>query len=146
MARRTTPRLRRGAAAAALAALGLAGCASQPKYGCGVPEGVTCMPVSEVYERSLAGALPRRPAEPAVRRAGPGGDAQGAGARGPERPAARALVATVRPGSPVLEAPQPLRVWVNRWVDREGDLHDETYIYLRPRAARWRLAAQEEGG
>ena len=128
------------------AAAPLAGCASQPKYGCGVPEGVTCMPVSEVYERSVAGALPRRPAEPAAQQGGRHGEPPGAGARGPERAPGDAVVATVRPGSPVLEAPQPLRVWVNRWVDRDGDLHDETYLYLRPRTARWRLAAQEEEG
>lgn len=135
-------RLGRPAVLATLALAGAvaSGCASQPKYACGVPEGVGCMTVSEVYERTLEGTLPRRAAP--ARGAEKGGAAEAAGA--PPAPAARPVIATVRPGDPVLETPQPLRIWVARWVDKDGDLHDETYLYLRPRTARWRIGAARE--
>jgi len=128
-------------AALALAGVVASGCASQPKYACGVPEGVGCMPVSEVYERTLQGTLPRR--APPARGAEKDGPAEAAGAGGAPAPA-RPVIATVKPGDPILETPQPLRIWVARWVDRDGDLHDETYLYLRPSAARWRIEAARE--
>ncbi len=135
------PRPAYAALALTLVGASAAGCASQPKYACGVPEGVGCMAVSEVYERTLEGSLPRR-AAPA--RGAEKGSAAAEAAGAPSAPAARPVIATVQPGDPVLETPQPLRIWVARWVDKEGDLHDETYLYLRPRTARWRIEAARE--
>ena len=62
----------------------------------------------------------------------PRGEALGPPARAP-------IVATVQPGDPVLTRPRVIRVWVARWEDRAGDLHDETYLYLRLDNGTWML-------
>jgi len=116
---------------------GLAGCASGPRYACGLPEGIRCQPVSEVYAASLAPApAPIGSVPDASYRAlspTPAGETSGA------RPATRArpIVATVKPGDPLLTAPRVLRLWIAPWEDVAGDLHDETYLYLRLDDGRW---------
>ncbi len=108
----------------------LAGCASTPKYACGLPKGVGCKPVGEVYEASITGTLTRgRPNQENPSTAAPG-IAKGVNT---------AVVATVNPSDPLLSPPQQIRVWINRWEDTTGDLHDETYLYLRLDNGAWRL-------
>ncbi|MCP5152442.1 MAG: TraV family lipoprotein [Chromatiales bacterium] len=110
-------------AALAMSSL-LSGCASAPRYACGLPDGVTCEPVSAVYARSIEGRMGHPDAfdsPPPVSR----------------RDASPPIVATVQPGSPVLAAPRTLRIWVAPWEDADGDLHDETFLYLRLDAGAW---------
>ena len=116
-----------------------AGCATGPKYACSAPDGVGCKPVSEVYAASVAGELVDADAEP--------GDA-GTDTRRvstDNRPASQPgnvgqpVVATVQPGSPILTPPKVLRVWIAPWEDKNGDLHDETYLYLRLDEGQWLL-------
>ena len=52
---------------------------------------------------------------------------------------ARPVVATVQPGEPILTAPRVLRLWIAPWEDAAGDLHDETFLYLRIDDGRWTL-------
>jgi len=123
-------------------AVALTGCASGPKYACAVPEGVSCQPVSTVYAASStstpAHAHVRAPGESVAHDAvtqdasEPDAVAQAANVPG-------AVVATVQPGEPILTAPRVLRVWIARWEDAGGDLHDETYLYLRIDDGRWTL-------
>jgi len=120
-----------------LVLLGAAGCAGGPKYACGVPDGVGCRSVTEIYEASVAGTLSRaRPpaadGDEEETAESPRGEALGPPARAP-------IVATVQPGDPVLTRPRVIRVWVARWEDRAGDLHDETYLYLRLDNGTWML-------
>ncbi|EGV51941.1 TraV family lipoprotein [endosymbiont of Riftia pachyptila] len=114
----------------------LAGCASSPKYACGVPEGVGCKPVGEVYEASITGTLTRG-------RVTPDDEDEDGEFETAERPLAEPgntpVVATVQPGDPLLTRPRHIRVWINRWEDKAGDLHDETYLYLRLDNGTWRL-------
>lgn len=116
-----------------LALMLLSGCASSPKYACGLPDGVGCKPVGEVYQASVSGTLAGsrlssndQGADIAV--ASPTAEAVDA-----------AVVATVQPGDPLLTRPKHIRVWINRWEDTTGDLHDETYLYLRLDSGTWRL-------
>ena len=39
----------------------------------------------------------------------------------------------------LLGTPRVLRLWVAPWEDAGGDLHDETYLYLRIDDGRWAL-------
>ena len=112
----------------ALVLLLLAGCAGSPKYACGVPEGVGCRPVGEIYEASVAGAL-------SDRRAGTANQSSGSEGSVAELP----VIATVQPGDPLLSRPRHIRVWIDRWEDQAGDLHDETYLYLRLDNGAWRI-------
>ena len=109
-----------------LAMGGLAGCSSAPKYACGVPNGVGCKSVSEVYagakSRAGAGMVASTPRTGVIRADG-------------KRP----VVATVKPGEAVLTTPRYARMWVNRWEDAHGDMHDETFVYLRLDNGSWTM-------
>ena len=114
----------------------LAGCAGNPKYACGVPDGVGCKPVGEIYQASVTGTLQRG------RLDGDGGGEYDKNDSS-DRPRANAtdapIIATVQPGDPLLTRPRHIRVWIDRWEDKTGDLHDETYLYLRLDNGTWRL-------
>ena len=119
----------------------LSGCAT-PKYACGVPDGIGCKPLSEVHRMAKDGTL-KMQAAPNNRE----DDSK------PEKPSetssdheAEELVeqrrivpdiVTVTPGAPILIPPRTMRVWVARWPDEDGTLHDETYLYLRLDNGRW---------
>jgi len=112
----------------------LAGCAGNPKYACGVPEGVGCKPLGEVYKDSVTGRSTRPPADGKT-------DSDHGSLPPSSTPEVKTpRVTTVQPGDPLLTRPHHLRVWVNRWEDDAGDLHDETYLYLRLDNGDWRLA------
>lgn len=120
--------------AACLLMVLVAGCANG-KYACSVPDGVGCRSLSEVYDQALDGTLPRHRAESTA------GNTETATASGTMPPDRRApVVATVQPGDAVLTRPRHIRVWMNRWVDKHGDMHDETYVYLRLDNGKWVLA------
>lgn len=109
----------------------LTGCATAPHYACGLPAGVTCKPVSAVYQSSVAGDFKQAP----TKGTGNGhSDSKASAAASPPT-----VVATVKPGDPLITPPKLIRVWVNRWQDHDGDLHDETYLYLRLDNGHWTL-------
>lgn len=97
-----------------------------PRFTCGLPNGVGCKPVSKVYQQSADGTLGST-------------SAVTAGSTASVQVSATGSVATVAPGSPILTRPRHIRVWVDRWEDPQGDLHDETYLYLRLDSGRWLL-------
>ena len=43
----------------------------------------------------------------------------------------------VHTGTPIRSAPRILRVWFAPWEDADGDLHDQSYVYLPVDAGRW---------
>ena len=114
--------------AAATIALGmtLCACASGPKYACGVPDGIGCKPVRAVYQASLAGV-------PAI-------DAKTQPTAGAPPASKTALADAAVPGDPLLSRPRQLRVWMARWEDADGDLIDESMLYLRLDRGAWVLA------
>lgn len=118
--------------AAATIALGitLCACASSPKYACGVPDGIGCKPVRAVYQASLAGV-------PAINAK----TQPTAGAPPASKDAAkRAPADAAAPGDPLLSRPSHLRVWIARWEDADGDLVDESMLYLRLDRGSWVLS------
>ena len=118
----------------------LAGCVGNPKYACGLPEGVGCKPVGEVYEASITGTLGSTRARGRLTRNDKDEDGKiETSGRSLAEAADASVVATVQPGDPLLTRPRHIRVWINRWEDATGDLHDETYLYLRLDNGSWRL-------
>jgi conjugal transfer pilus assembly protein TraV len=97
-----------------LAAASLAGCAA--RYGCPAPKGVSCKPISEVYRSTLGSATTPKTAKNAT--------APSASAN----PPAPASLAEGHP--PIRSAPKILRAWIAPWIDDEGDLHQEGYVYV----------------
>lgn len=115
---------------------GLAGCAV--KYGCPAPNGVTCKPISEVYTRSLSAKESAADPSPGKTKSGKGS---------PSKPALP--VVELPPGSPqksispIRSAPQILRVWITPWIDAEGDLHQEGYLYVVVDQGKWAMGLPE---
>lgn len=103
------------------------GCTSCARYACGVPEGGRCSPLSAVYQAILDG-FAAAPALPERADAGPREDT----AHHTPNPGAE--------GEPRLTRPRQLYVWIPPWIDAEGDLHGESYLYLRLDEGRWILS------
>lgn len=122
-------RVTKAATAIALAVI-LGGCASGPKYACGVPSGIGCKPVRAVYQASIAG-LPTITADTARTAAAP---------PAPKGIAKAAPTDSAGPGDPLLSRPRQLRVWIARWEDADGDLVDESNVYLRLDRGSWVIA------
>ena len=132
----------------------ISGCAS-PKYACGVPDGIGCKPLSEVHRMARDGSLKMKSApnnleeESKPKKQAAQADvvklAGGAHSKTINDSEADIVapprvvpdVVTVTPGAPILIPPRTMRVWVARWPDEDGTLHDETYLYLRLDNGRW---------
>lgn len=121
---------RRAALAFCCAALGslLVGCASEPKYACGVPESNSrCRSVSEVYADD----------DLATRGAGEGNPAKLP--TPPQISAPPPVLASPGPGAAILSRPRILRTLVLPWQDKDGDLNAGGYVYLRLDDGEWTI-------
>jgi len=129
----------------------LAGCVNMSgldggsEFACKAPDGVVCTSVSGVYANSLAGALPAQDPEkakatPRYGRKAAASEASGAGVSEP-RPYGATPPTTVAPtsGTPLLAPPKVLRLWLAPWVDEDGDLHDQSYMYVMWHRGEWQI-------
>lgn len=114
-----------------LSVLTLSGCAS--KYSCGAPQGESCRSIGEIYEARQQGNLAHQQ-KPGVSSGQPDSESV--------QLSERHRIVSVEPGDPLLSQPRVLRVWINRWEDRDEDLHDEQFIYLRMDQGRWLLGQE----
>lgn len=121
---------------------GLAGSKSQ--LTCKAPDGVTCSSVSGNYANSLAdnlpGQMPQTPAEAAGKKGEPSSH---------PLPDVNSYVSprdlvTPSSGDPVRMAPLVLRVWFAPWEDRDGDLHDQHYVYTVVHTGKWLIDASRD--
>lgn len=111
----------------------LGGCASTmsgldggSQFSCKAPDGVTCSSLSGVYANAVANNLP------ALQKNGKSGN--------DEKPlAGRNEIIGRAPtsGEPIRTQPKVLRIWIAPWEDAEGDLHDQSYIYVVADPGRW---------
>jgi conjugal transfer pilus assembly protein TraV len=126
-------RIRIGTALLILALL-LSGCGALPDttlgHKCGTPDGVGCLSTQEVYDRSIAGDLP------GLNRIdnGPIAPRQD---RGIELPVIAHQQARVLQSNALYAPAEELRIWVNRWRDKDGDLHDDSFIYVLLGEGQW---------
>ena len=118
----------------AMLTLLLSGCAALPDatlgHKCGIPDGVGCLSTQEVYDRSIAGDLPGLNTIDN----GPIAPRQDRGIQLP-------VISDEPPGvlraSALYAPPEELRIWVNRWRDQDGDLHDDSFIYVLVGEGQW---------
>lgn len=118
------------------------------EFACKAPDGVVCTSVSGVYVNSVAGALPaqkdpeKAKATPRNGLLSPAPEAAGKGASEPRpygaTPPTTATAAPV-PGTPLLSPPKVLRLWLAPWVDEDGDLHDQSYVYVMWHRGEWQI-------
>jgi len=129
--------------------VGMSGLDASSSYSCKAPEGVKCDSVSGTYYNALQNNLPaqrsQRTPAPGSSSAAPrpgtaapvSGGAQGAGiqpiAMSMPEPGAGSEIAAAS-----LHSPQKiLRMWIKPWEDNDGDLFDQSYLYVQVDPGRW---------
>jgi conjugal transfer pilus assembly protein TraV len=120
---------------AVIIAIGLSGCAGsltglegESKFACKAPDGVTCSSLSGIYANAVANNLP------ALRKERKGDQSS---STQPKEGAITGQVATA--GDPLRVQPKVLRVWIAPWEDTDGDLHDQSYLYVVANPGRWAI-------
>ncbi|MBK6617933.1 MAG: type IV conjugative transfer system lipoprotein TraV [Nitrosomonas sp.] len=122
----------------------ISGYDSKSKFSCKAPNGVSCSSMSGVYANAVQDNLP------GLRRSS-GTDNQSASrtekvgksdtTQQPtgieERTAYHITGRPPQSGEPILIKPKLLRVWIAPWEDADGDLHDQSYIYMLADYGRW---------
>jgi conjugal transfer pilus assembly protein TraV len=121
-----------------LAGLLLSGCSGlggSSSLTCKMPDGARCDSVSNTYSESTRGELPGQ------RKRSMGGDASpapsGTSQRGGDGPLMQIDPRMVPVGMPVRSQARVVRVWIKAWEDSDGDLHDQTFVYLPVSEGRW---------
>ncbi|TXF11203.1 type IV conjugative transfer system lipoprotein TraV [Pelomicrobium methylotrophicum] len=105
---------------------GMSGLDGESKFACKAPEGVTCSSLSGVYANAVANNLPGlRKGGVGEEQAVPPAKSGGITGRAPSS------------GDPIRTAPKVLRIWIAPWEDADGDLHDQSYIYVVADPGRW---------
>lgn len=108
----------------------LAGCfnlsglnGSSESFSCKAPEGIACASVSGTYANAHQSPAASQAPEPAPNAA----------------PAIARNRAVLSSGDAIRTQPRVLRIWVAPWEDADGDLHDQSMLYLTVDAGRWRI-------
>ncbi|MBU1664347.1 MAG: type IV conjugative transfer system lipoprotein TraV [Gammaproteobacteria bacterium] len=118
----------------------LTGCAStlsgldgSSQFACKAPDGVTCSSLSGVYANAVADNLPslRKTEKPEQSNNPP--------AKPAPKPESGIVGSAPSSGDPIRTLPKLLRIWVAPWEDSEGDLHDQSYIYVMADPGRWAI-------
>lgn len=116
------------------AVVALSGCSSmsgfdaKSEFACKAPDGILCESMSGIYANAQAKNLPGQrvnargeaPVELSQAKAG-----------------SNVMTKPIYSGTPIRSAPRLLRVWFAPWEDTDGDLHDQSYVYLPVDFGRW---------
>lgn len=132
------------ALAGALLAAGcvsMAGVGGTSEYACKAQPGVRCESVSGTYQNAVKKNLPgQRPSQADQPYPGAGGAAERA-----LQPVTFAPGVQIAPGlaayrtETLRSAPRVLRLWIKPWEDADGDLVDQSYVYVEVDRGRWRI-------
>lgn len=100
---------------------------SSDSFACKAPEGVTCTSVSGMYANAVRNNLPGQKTvqEAAVLATGSVPDT------------ARTPRVTLSSGEAIRSQPRVMRIWVAPWEDADGDLHDQSFIFVTVDSGRW---------
>ncbi len=120
------------------ACMNMSGLGGTSDFQCKAPEGIPCQSVSGVYANDMAGNLPSMRPHDSSASSNPRG-----GGPAPDQVAmahAPGLVGSDR-AVPVLGAirsePTVIRIWMAPWEDADGDLNEESRVYLQIDNGRW---------
>ena len=133
---------------AAMAALALAACTNMSglsgssRYSCAAPKGVSCNSVSGNYANAIRNNLPGQRSASGSAAAKTPGNAIDPAAKAPLRSASNIPIASAADTTPPLALRSQgryLRLWIKPWEDIDGDLFDQTYIYVQIDQGRWQI-------
>lgn len=135
--------------AAAGMGLALSGCAgfftgydAESQFKCKAPPGVQCQSISGVYANSQGGGSVASPPTTIA-----GGRAASAAAVGTlPLPAARNMGEGQPPtySGAIRSEPTTLRTWVMAYKDTDGDIVDQTYVYMALDSGHWMIEHAEQ--
>lgn len=134
-------------------ALALTGCSFSPydsvsTFTCKASPGVPCLSMTGIYENAQQNNLPgMRTSDGSAVQIGDYGEEQGgkAGQVGKAAtPVAGALAAPLSSGTPIRSPIRVLRAWFAPWVDADGDLYDQFYVYLPVDTGRWLIEHNQQ--
>lgn len=120
----------------AAAAITLAGCGSmsgldaKDSFSCKAPDGVLCESMTGIYANAQANNLPGQ-------RVKHGNGTEEVSRAKPAEAGTGVLTKPIYSGTPIRSAPLVLRVWFAPWEDTDGDLHDQSYVYLPVDTGKW---------
>lgn len=131
----------------------MSGLDGSSSFSCKAPDGVLCSSLSGVYANALQDNLPglqahRAAATPHSNNASWNNHVPGTGEplgqstdKGPTAALPSrsqvSFASVPSTGAPIRTAPKILRVWVAPWEDADGDLHDQSYLYVVADPGRW---------
>jgi conjugal transfer pilus assembly protein TraV len=123
----------------------MAGLDGKSEFACQAPDGVVCTSVSGVYANTLAGMLSAPGSVPQSAAPESTTDADPKYPADLPRPYRATPPASAAPaaGTPLLSPPKVLRLWLAPWVDEDGDLHDQAYLYVLWHRGEWQLGHTE---
>lgn len=116
------------------AVVALSGCSSmsgfdaKSEFACKAPDGILCESMSGIYANAQAKNLPGQRVN--ARGEAPVELSQAKGG-------SNVMTKPIYSGTPIRSAPRLLRVWLAPWEDTDGDLHDQSYVYLPVDSGRW---------
>ena len=115
----------------ALTACGsMSGLDAKDSFSCKAPDGVLCASMTGIYANAQANNLPGQ------RVKHDNGPDKVSRAKAPEA-GTGVLTKPIYSGTPIRSAPLVLRVWFAPWEDTDGDLHDQSYVYLPVDSGKW---------
>ena len=106
----------------------LSGVGGNENYACKAPEGVVCTSIAGVYANSVQNNLPSQRVE---KRAVAPVPQPAAG------PRTVPIASSAVEGSSIRSASRILRLWIAPWEDADGDLQDQSYVYVVVDSGRW---------
>lgn len=139
--------MRTSAALLAVAALA-SGCGSfsgldgSSTFACKAPDGVACTSVSGVYANPPVAEDAGRTksgSSSVVEKSEPGKTMKPVDPALPSYGATKFFHSIPANGTPILTPPRVLRVWVAPWKDQDGDLRDQSFLYVMWDRGEWNL-------
>lgn len=106
----------------------LSGVGGNETYACKAPEGVVCTSIAGVYANSVQNNLPSQRVE--KRSVDPVPQPVAA-------PHTAPIAGSAVDGGSIRSAARILRLWIAPWEDADGDLQDQSYVYVVVDSGRW---------
>ena len=125
----------------------LVNCASGPNYSCKVPNGVGCMSISDVYEKSINGELRKTTAtknEDAFDDESDNSDYSDTEVTtnfsfSKNKQYGNKVSSKTNSGRPIRSRSIEIRIKIYPWVDSDNDFNTEQYLYTEIAKPRWLL-------
>jgi conjugal transfer pilus assembly protein TraV len=133
----------------------MSGCTVKGDYTCGVPNnGVRCQPMNETHQQLYDGSLNSFHVEPFPDDSNADNsnadsvddsDPYFLNSTNSKQAAKHSIhpalgnIKSIEPKQAILSKPRELRIWFDRFTDAEGDLHDESFMFIRLDNGHWTI-------